>query len=139
MVAGGVWKIDLEMARAYGDWVPATGTITKFRIVSNSDYESFWGEIRIEYQVDEKKHTTLKALRKSSYPVKRDLAKFLKTHYPVGGTVELYYNPERPYENSLERPQYSFLFSGITVSCLAAGCVLMAMAVSGFRKKTYVR
>ncbi len=41
MVAGGVWKIDLEMARAYGDWVPATGTITKFRIVSNSDYESF--------------------------------------------------------------------------------------------------
>jgi hypothetical protein len=67
MVAGGVWKIDLEMSRAYGDWVPATGTITKFRIVSDTDNEFFWGEIRIEYQLDEKKHTTLKALRKSSY------------------------------------------------------------------------
>lgn len=107
-----LFRVYLKKSKQLVHWPSVTGTVIKSLYESSLEVDTDYFSIKYEYNVSNKKYLSDRLFFSKHYYEPRDYRK----KYPVGSSVIVYYNPNKPKESVLDNKSamvYPFLYSSI--------------------------
>jgi len=135
VVAFGFGKPIINDAKQSENWPTVAGEIVRSRVVNsrNSDGDKMYSaEIEYRYEVDGQEHKSNRvAFGGDGSSSSTSMAKKVTRRYPVGKTVDVYYDPDLPADSVLETGTSwsSYMVFGIGMAFLLIGFLVTASAL----------
>lgn len=118
------WSI-LQKSRKMQQWPRTTGKIEVFN--PSSKENDLLPEIIFSYHIDNKDYRKQFEFPEGTHPLP-EFVTFYKNKYPVGSTVEVFYNPEQPEIATLEpSAQGDWMILAMGIAMMIGGALSLVL------------